>query len=264
MSSAPRVEPRAYALPHVVRDFAGRDALYPAELAALAEVWPSARGDVLDVGVGGGRTTRYLCGAARTYRAIDYQPEMVAACRRRFPGVAVDVGDARELNAHDDASYDLFFFSFNGIDYISHDDRPRVFAEAFRLLRPGGAFVYSSHNLRPLRGALPGAVWPHLDFSLNPAVLAVRAARAGASAARILRNRQRFASQQHMGDGWAAVNDEAYEHAMLTVYVDPAREPEHLAAAGFTSDVMFLGMDGRIAEPTLDDAWVHFITRKPG
>jgi len=264
MSGSPvDVEPQAYALARIVKDFADRDALYPAELAALAEVWTNVRGDVLDIGVGGGRTTRYLCGAARSYRAVDFQPAMVAACRQRFPGVSVEVGDARALAAHADGSYDLVFFSFNGIDYIGIEDRPRVFAEAHRVLRPGGAFVYSSHSTTPLAGRLPPMVMPHLALTANPAKLAVRLVRAGTALGRSMANRARFAGQQRLGPDWAIVNDEAYDHAMLTVYVDPRREPALLAAVGFSPEVKVIGLDGRLADTDLDDAWVHFVARKP-
>ena len=64
-------------------------------------------------------------------------------------------------------------------------------------------------------------------------------------------------------DGWAIVNDDAHDYALLTVYVDPLRELELLADAGFGSGVTMLGLDGRVAENDLRDIWVHFVARKP-
>src|SRR5690606_25441058 len=141
--------------PGVIRDFASRSSIMPAEIASLGEVWPLVRGDVLDVGVGAGRTTRYLHPVARSYRAIDISEGMVEACRARFPRVDIGVGDARTLDGTGDASCDLVLFSFTGIDYIDHSERPRVYQAVLRVLRPGGAFVHSSHNLRILGGAFP-------------------------------------------------------------------------------------------------------------
>ena len=39
---------------------------------------------MLDIGVGGGRTTVHFAEAAEEYWAIDYSEEMIAACRKRF------------------------------------------------------------------------------------------------------------------------------------------------------------------------------------
>ncbi len=257
------VDPFQFAEPRVVQSYARRDYLLPAELAALGEVWPSARGDVLDLGVGAGRTTRFLMGAARSYRAVDFNPEMVAVCRRRFPGVQFDIGDARAHRCHDSEAFDLVFFSYNGIDYMNPGERPRVFAEALRLLRPGGAFVYSSHNLAALGTELSRLELPELALTANALTLAARVGRAGVSLARSLANRARLVGHQRRGDGWAIVNDDAHDYALLTVYVDPLRELELLADAGFGSGVTMLGLDGRVAENDLRDIWVHFVARKP-
>lgn len=128
---------QAYERTTIVRDFAFRQALTPAEVAALGEVWRHARGDVLDVGVGGGRTTGYLFGPAHSYRAIDVSAPMVEACRRRFPQVRVEVDDARTLATCGGTSFGLVLFSFNGIDYIGHAERAQVLAPVMRVLRPG-------------------------------------------------------------------------------------------------------------------------------
>ena len=131
------------------------------------------------------------------------------------------------------------------------------------MLRPGGAFVYSSHSTKPLGGRLPPMVMPRLALTANPAKLALRLYRAGTALGRTMANRARFADRQRLGPDWAIVNDEAYDHAMLTVYVDPRREPALLAAAGFAQQVTIIGLDGRVTDTDLDDAWVHFVARKP-
>ena len=47
-----------------------------------------------------------------------------------------------------------------GRDYVTPDERGRVLAEMRRVLRPGGAFVYSSHNLASLPGGVSRAPVP--------------------------------------------------------------------------------------------------------
>ncbi|MBB1472357.1 class I SAM-dependent methyltransferase [Luteimonas sp. MC1782] len=253
----------AYLQPRVVEDFATRSALTPAEVAALGEAWPLVRGDVLDVGVGGGRTTGYLHALARSYRALDISPGMVDACRARHPGVDIRLGDARTLEGIDDASCDLVLFSFNGIDYIAYEERAQVHRAVARVLRPGGAFVYSSHNMRILGGAFPPVSLPGVKVTANPLRLAVRIARAVAARRTREANRRRLAGDQVMAQGHAVVNDEAYDHASLTVYVDPAHELEALAAAGFV-DVVTIAADGRRDLDVLDDPWIYYVAWKPG
>src|SRR5215217_6927213 len=66
-----------YARADVLDDFASRDELFPAEAAALLDLDPLTHGDVLDLGVGGGRTIPFLAPPARRYDAIDTQPRMI-------------------------------------------------------------------------------------------------------------------------------------------------------------------------------------------
>ena len=102
-------------------------------------------GDVLDVGVGGGRTVPLLSPSAARYVGIDFVPELVTAANKRFPDADIRVGDARHLDFPDE-SFDLAVFSINGIDAISHSDRAIALREIRRVLRPTGAFVFSTHN----------------------------------------------------------------------------------------------------------------------
>ncbi|GHD65370.1 hypothetical protein GCM10007164_02640 [Luteimonas padinae] len=253
----------AYSRQDIVQDFARRDYLTPAEVAALGAVWQQVQGDVLDLGVGGGRTTGYLRGVARSYRGLDISEEMAAACRAQHPTADILVGDARTLDGHPDDAYDLVLFSFNGIDYIAHADRALVLASAMRVLRPGGAFVYSSHNLRVLDGRLPPVQPVRLVPTPDPLRLAVRSVRALGAMLRRRRNRGRLGGQQYLRDDHALVNDESYDHAQLTVYVDPASEAQALAAAGF-GDIRTVDARGRLDPLRHDDPWVYFIARKPG
>ena len=252
----------AYSRQDIVEDFASRDYLMPAEFVALGEVWQQVRGDILDVGVGAGRTTGYLRGISASYRALDISPNMAEACRVRHPGVDVEVGDALTLAGHADASYDLVLFSFNGIDYVEHAERRQVLAAAFRVLRPGGAFVYSSHNVRVLGGRLPPVEPVRLAPTADPVRLLVRSVRSLATAVRRHRNRRRLDDRQYLADGHALVNDQAYDHALLTVYVCPDRERATLVDAGFAQAVT-VDARGRIDPERHDDPWVHFVARKP-
>ncbi|HUN43594.1 MAG TPA: class I SAM-dependent methyltransferase [Acetobacteraceae bacterium] len=72
---------------------------------------------ILDIGVGGGRTTPLMRAISTNYCGIDYIPEMVAIARRRFPDADFRVMDAREMDFHN-GRFALTTFSYNGIDSV--------------------------------------------------------------------------------------------------------------------------------------------------
>jgi len=77
------------------RHYRGMGDLFAAERAALTLVAESCRGArILDLGVGGGRTTPYLLAISSAYTGADYADAMVQACRERYPGVRFELADA--------------------------------------------------------------------------------------------------------------------------------------------------------------------------
>ncbi len=107
--------------------------------------------NILDIGVGGGRTTPFLCKGAKAYLGIDYSQAMVDACKRRFPEQHFAWGDATNLSDIGDGEYDLTIFSFNGIDSIpTNEGRIASLREMRRVTKKGGHIIVSSHNARQL------------------------------------------------------------------------------------------------------------------
>ena len=106
---------------------------------------------ILDMGVGGGRTTPYLSQKASRYVGMDYSEEMVRLCRDKFPQLEFLVADASDLSGFSDWSFDAIVFSFNGLDYLfPEDQRWKCLRECERVLRAGGVFIFSSHNPRSI------------------------------------------------------------------------------------------------------------------
>jgi ubiquinone/menaquinone biosynthesis C-methylase UbiE len=106
---------------------------------------------ILDLGVGGGRTTAYLSSIAARYVGVDYASEMIAACRQKFPTLDFEVGNAADLSKFDAASFDAVVMAFNGIDYLIPDQaRRRALQEIRRVLKPEGILIFSSHNPRSI------------------------------------------------------------------------------------------------------------------
>jgi len=141
---------KAYDKPEVVAHYALLDSLTPCE-CLLFETYIRPGNHVLDLGVGGGRTTPYLARRASRYVGVDYAPAMIEICQAKFPGVEFKVADASDLSDFPDSSFDAVVFAFNGIDYVLPDQaRRRCFEHICRLLRPGGVLIFSSHNARAI------------------------------------------------------------------------------------------------------------------
>jgi SAM-dependent methyltransferase len=129
-------------------------ALKPAERAVLGRFAGSWKDfEMLDLGVGTGRTGWTFAPLVRRYVGIDYAPPMVERARRLLgddPNVTIEVGDARDLSAIE-GSFDFVLFSFNAIDAVGHEDRLAILRSVRAKLKPSGHFLFSTHQL----GALP-------------------------------------------------------------------------------------------------------------
>jgi SAM-dependent methyltransferase len=155
-------------------------------------------------------------------------------------------------------------FSFNGIDYLHPEERHKALAEAFRVLRPGGRFSFSTHNLRVLGNRLPGFRTRFPKLSRNPVTFASRcfaSIRTCVAGRRNYRQRQQY---EFMTGGVAWVNDGTHDYSLLTCYVSPETMVEQVRAAGFKYEVEVIGLDGHPAPSDSRDPWLYLIATKPG
>jgi SAM-dependent methyltransferase len=130
----------------VVAHYAGLDYLSPCE-RLLFDTYLKPGAAILDLGVGGGRTTPYLSRMASYYVGVDYSEEMVGACRNKYPTLQFEVADAADLSLFANSFFDAIVFSFNGMDYLAPDQkRQQCLRECHRVLKQGGALIFSSHN----------------------------------------------------------------------------------------------------------------------
>jgi SAM-dependent methyltransferase len=137
-----------YNAPEIVDEYTDVDGLSPAEQHLFDRNLRSGM-DILDLGVGAGRTTHLLRSLARRYVGIDYAEGMIERCRQRFPDAEFLVADAADLSPFEDGSFDAVVFSFNGIDTLHPDEtRRRCLRECCRVLRDGGVLILSRHNPR--------------------------------------------------------------------------------------------------------------------
>ena len=225
--------------------------LQPAEAAILGQLKDRlGTMRMLDIGIGGGRTTQHFLPLVGEYTGIDYAPAMVAACRRRFtqarrrPQLAVV--DARDMGQFADNSFDFILFSFNGIDYVSHGDRLRILQEIHRVGKVGSYLLFSSHNLQsmarafdyrqhlgrnPLKTYENLAMWGLTRWVNRPLSLA------------------QVQSASHL-----VLRDESHNFRLQTYYIRPATQIEQLAF-GFDT-VEIYPWTQRTQVKALGDGWL--------
>jgi SAM-dependent methyltransferase len=140
---------QVYGAPQVVSYYASLDYVTPCE-RLFFDSYIEPGSEILDLGVGGGRTTAYLAGRAASYVGVDYSAAMVDACRAKFPGLEFRVADASELSAFRDESLHAVVFAFNGIDMLPDESRQACLKHIHRILKPRGRLIFSSHNPRAI------------------------------------------------------------------------------------------------------------------
>ncbi len=106
---------------------------------------------ILDIGCGAGRTTipLYELGYC-TVIGVDLTPAMIDHARSLAEAlghpIPFEVGDATSLR-FDDASFDAALFSAQGLMCIpGRENRLEALREARRVLRPGGCFIFTTHD----------------------------------------------------------------------------------------------------------------------
>jgi ubiquinone/menaquinone biosynthesis C-methylase UbiE len=235
-----------YSRAGIVRYYTQIHALQPAERAILEQLsdrLPTLK--MLDIGIGGGRTTHHFHRRVGDYTGIDYSAAMIAACQQRFsqasPSPTLAVVDARHMEQFPDSSFDLILFSFNGIDYVSHRDRLQILQEIHRVGKPGAYVVFSSHNLQ----ALAHDFDYRQQISFNPLKTYVNLVM-WALVRRFNRaiTLDRIKTADHL-----ILRDEAHNFRLQTYYIRPEQQIQQLAFGFHSIDVYPWQQGEKVAEP---------------
>jgi ubiquinone/menaquinone biosynthesis C-methylase UbiE len=249
---------QVYTSREIVHHYSQLRQLQPAEqtiLELLRHKWSSMK--MLDIGVGGGRTTQHFSRVVQEYVGIDYSKEMIAACQKRFPSQSnvFEVVDARDMRQFPDNSFDFILFSFNGIDVLSHLERLQMFQEIRRIGKLGGYFFFSSHSLQGLEREFN---WQN-QVSLNPLKTYVNIIMFA-----LLRFFNRSISlQQIKSSNYETIQDESHNFRLKQYYVRPQEQLNQLSA-DFSNVKMYSWQSGLelLTEQDLNantDMWIYYL-----
>lgn len=253
---------RHYERRSVVARYARQSGLQAAEAAILHRFREEVSGGrILDLGVGGGRTTPFLLELSSDYVGVDYSPEMIARSRRRYPSTDFQTVDARDLSAFPDASFDFVIFSNNGIDAVGHEDRVKILHEVNRKLKAGGLFVFSSHN----RNAFVPKPWSLQQFGTNPLREPLRFAKRLVCYPVGIINYLRRAPGNESHADYSVEVDAGNLYSLVHYRITGHAEEEQLRRIGYR-DIEMFAIDGRPLSSdeleTTDDWWIHYVCRR--
>jgi ubiquinone/menaquinone biosynthesis C-methylase UbiE len=263
MGVVPELDEASWGARDVVEKFATDGYTDAGEAAALATVGGHRRGDVLDIGIGGGRTTGLLSPGARSYIGLDISREMLDLAGQRFPDADLREGDAVGLAGLPDDAFDLVLFSYNGLDAVDHSQRATALAAMARVSRPGGRVVFSSLNLdgvsfdeHPLRVA-GGPLSPRFRYHL------ARAVRHPGSTVRSVRNYRHTRREAEDGRGWGRRPLRAHEFRFVVHFATMEETVAEAGAAGLEVVAAYADNGSELAPGTAhtDADYVHFVCR---
>jgi SAM-dependent methyltransferase len=215
---------------------------------------------ILDIGIGGGRTTGLLQDMAADYIGIDYTPEMVTLAQRNYPAAHFANMDARDLSAFGNGSFDLVVFSYNGIDSVDADGRKAVLSEVSRVLKAGGTFVFSTFN-RNWHGFGEHRARSSIVWSRDPLRLSFRLLKHAVGLVR----EKRFAPLEERDGEHAILLHRAHDFGIMVYATTPDQLRAQLSVSGFDGDPMLFSVDGeRLGGGSLpDEEYFHVVAYKP-
>src|SRR5688572_11485060 len=117
----------------------------PYAIEVAKRIDPAGVGVALEIAAGTGRVTRHIrqrISPKATLIASDISGEMLAVAKKKLGHLDIDWQniDAQQLPFSDN-SIDLVICCFG---YMFVPDKPTAFAEAYRVLRPGGHFLFTT------------------------------------------------------------------------------------------------------------------------
>jgi len=212
---------------------------------------------ILDVGVGTGRTTESFSRKTEYYLGIDYSNKMIKKCKSKFGGkknLHFQVLDIRDLKGIEDSFFDIVLFSYNGLDSVDFDDRKKSIKEINRVLKKGGIFIFSTHNIKniPLMFKLYSGLNPHIHYNRIIKIIKLL--------------RYNGVPWKYRRSEYAYFIDSAHNFSLNTVYIDPKFQLSQLNLFGFNKTQLFSSISGKELRKenlkSYEEPWIYFLCKK--
>lgn len=207
---------------------------------------------LLDVGIGTGRTTFHLLPITSKYVGVDISKGMIEGAKKNFVDKNIDfkVCDARDLSLFEDGTFDVVFFSFNGIDYIEIEERILFFNEVKRICKKDALLIFSTHNIFNIPSLFK------FKFSSNPMNLYTNVKKYLK-----LKNHNTNINLDINKAKAIKINDGAHDFGLKTAYVNPKSQKELLEEYGFKEVNCFgsrTGLEIKNNLEEVEDPWIYF------
>ena len=238
----------------MVKYYQNTERLLKAEEVLFEKLSPIIKNSkILDIGIGGGRTTKYLLPISRDYTGVDYVPQFAEETAKKYPDAKILCSDATNLKEFADETFDFVLFSYNGLDSISNEQRLMVINEVFRVLKKGGIFMFSSHNR------------DYQDFNKLPWQRKIeydtKFLKFFLYCLYHLPKHYKMKKHQIFTDDYAVVNDGDHRYSLLLYYISIDKQANQLTEFGF-SDIEAFDMKGNLVKTDTTSHWIYYLARK--
>jgi ubiquinone/menaquinone biosynthesis C-methylase UbiE len=248
-----------YSSPEVIRHYAEYSKKLQLPEKAIFEVLDPglSRMKMIDIGVGGGRTTAFFAPRVKEYLGVDFAEGMINICNKKFktvfPSAKFEVGDVRNLSNYTTGYFDLVLFSFNGLDNINHQERALALKEIKRICAAQGYFCFSSHNIQNLPGFFK------IRYRWHP----VKFLRSLIRRKRLINQNIEAIKKMDTAD-YVNIYDDVYDFGLHTYYVRPSYQIAQLNNLGFRQVQLFDLTTGRMLTESSEynattDPWIYYL-----
>lgn len=248
------VNQNTYSRDDVIKYYQKLEPLFEAEKVLFEKLLPTIKDSkLLELGIGGGRATKHLLQISVDYVGLDYVAKFAEETGKKFPSAKILCGDARNLSDFADQTFDFVLFAFNGIDYVSNEDRLKVLSEVRRVLKTDGIFMFSSHNRDyEYFKKLP---WHH-QIQLNAGYF-----KFVIHCLRHLPNHFKMKKHETFADDYAIVNDGDHRFSLLTYHIGIEKQTAQLNETGF-KQIEAYDSKGNLTGKDIASPWIYYLARK--
>ncbi len=243
-----------YSRADVLTYYQSLETLFETEKVLFEKLFPTIKDSkILDIGVGGGRTTKFLLQVSNDYIGVDYVAQFAKETGEKYPNAKILCGDARNLIEFEDETFDFVLFSYNGIDAISNADRVKALKEIYRVLKKDGIFMFSSHN-RDYKYFKKLPWHQNIKFDAKYFIFVLHC---------LYHLPKHFKMKKHEinAENYAVVNDGDHRFSLLTYYISIEKQIKQLTEIGFFG-IEAYDIEGKLVENDSASHWIYYLAKK--